>query len=412
MKTITPLRAKSRIAGALLAAALSCATVLTPVAATAAAPVPQSTPSAHESGPSNSPFIGRIIQIDRRWPSPVESLESTVTITDEPGQSGFTEWGTSFWNVPVWGTGAPSGNVVFQQRAGTNKEIAFTYTNGNSVRSLNPQAICSTDMNPDGSSTAACHLPFSWQEGVTYRATISPAHADGHDWWRLDITDTVTGDNTPVALVTSESTSNQIYYTSQWVNNTAQGYDIPTCAGIPRSTAVFGQQTNIEHSIRPNVVDSFVLAPCAASGRVICSGAENACTAAINPAAPERGFQLLNHLTNLCLETPYDDQQSVISPCHSTTNHHLNADETWRFEFAVRQEQHCLSASPHAPYAVSGSVCNDSAAQQWLYVPRLRTFFNPGSERCLAPEAQQLYSPVVTRVCTGDLLQTWTKISS
>lgn len=379
----------------MIAVALGVAGGLSPLAATAA-PLPSDTTSEAE------PLIvaGGMAAIDRYLPSTpggYDDIDTTLTVTREPGTNGRTYWAHQWYY-----SGGGTGYMGLQQRAGTEKYVNFSIWNTGSWSDVSAGVHCRS-FDHEGSGVQ-CDAPYAWQEGVTYRMTVERVDAG----WRATIVNTSSGVATPLATIAAPS-QNGISGLSEWVENFAQGADAhESCADVPGATAVYGVPTANSGAVVPTTSYDRTYGNCASIAKTVCTS-EQICTLSVQQGTLPDRVKLQNVYSTYCLDLLGGGLNAGLWHCTNNANQIIGQSDTYRIAFSDRTNQ-CLTVA--SANQVGAAACNDSARQQWLYVPRTSAYFNPATGLCLdAYGGATLDAPVRAHTCLGNGYQQWRTVS-
>ncbi|GAU71628.1 hypothetical protein SSP35_60_00020 [Streptomyces sp. NBRC 110611] len=339
---------------------------------------------------------------EREWPfrpGGYSDFETSITITRDPGYNGRTYWAHQFG---FSGSEEP-GYVGLQSRDGYEKFINFSIWGAASWSNVQSGTRC-RKFDHEGSGVQ-CDARYVWREGVTYRIKISRSSANS---WRAAITDTRTGKTTDVATIVLPQDRGGLSTLGEWVENFAQGSDQPsTCEDVPAATVVFGQPTASQGRVRPIRSSSYTYGNCSYIAKAVCT-TDHVCTLTVNQGSLPRRAKLQNTYSKYCLDMLGGGASAGLWHCETSPNQLISQGTDYRLHLSAQG----LCLQPDAQGMVKSASCNNSAEQQWMYLPQSSAYFNAGKGKCLDPlNNAELSAPLSVYDCLENAYQRWQPIS-
>lgn len=345
---------------------------------------------------------GGMATVHRTFPSAPDGyadIRTAVTITAEPGDSGNTYWAHQ-WGYARGGEGGYAG---LQQRSGTDKYLNFSIWGASGWHSTAAGASCQF-FGHEGDGVQ-CAMPYAWVTGVTYAVSIERPDAMS---WRAVITDSRSGVTTAVATIVLPDDRGGISWLSEWVENFSQGDEaLPSCAAVPRATAVFGRPTANGGTVASTSSLAYTYGNCAAVARTVCAS-DQTCTLAVNEESNVSRSQLRNSYSGYCLDLLGGGTVAGLWECASNPNQLVTHDPSLRLAFSDRPGS-CLTVGDDDRVGSAG--CDETSRQQWLPIPRTSAYWNAGTGTCLEPvQNAQPSTPLRVHACLDNGYQQWTAI--
>lgn len=345
---------------------------------------------------------GGMASISRSWPSKeggYDDFETSITITKSPGYNGRTYWAHQ-WDYSGGGEG---GYVGLQSLNGDDHAINFSIWGASGWSDAGSKTNCAF-FGHEGSGVQ-CQASYAWREGVTYRIKIARSGTNG---WQASVRDTRTGISTTVATIVLPEDRGGLQGLSEWVENFAQGSDQPTsCTQVPPATAVYGQPTANGGTVRTSSSSAYTYGDCASIAKSVCT-TDQVCTLTVNQGALPKRRKLLNLHSGYCLDLLGGGANAGLWHCTSNPNQILTQDVNYRLTIADKAGL-CLMAATGD--SVKSATCNNSATQQWMYMPQSHAYFNAGTGKCLDPlRNAALSAPLRVYNCLGNGFQQWQAI--
>ncbi|TWI01853.1 uncharacterized protein DUF3472 [Luteimonas cucumeris] len=341
---------------------------------------------------------GGMVAIDRQWPATelgYLDLSFPTTITDEPGNDGYTYWAHQFWFK-----GGNGGYVGLQQRDGNNKALNFSIWEATGW-TAEPGTQCAY-FDHEGNGVQ-CWVAYGWQQRVTYDIRIV-AEASGH--WAAYIIDTASGSQKKVATIEVPATWGGLTNrTNTFLEDYAQGnQQRPSCAAVPASSAVMHAPTAEQGSVGSVSSTATTYGVCATIARASCT-AEQDCIAAANVYGTLDSPQhLLNEHSGYCLDTLSGGFQAGLWDCAANTNQLVARDDGFRL--LMRSPSKCLQAD--ADGKVRLADCGNGSPQRWMPIPGSSEVYNVGARKCLDPMSGAVRGAwLQTHTCLANGYQRW-----
>ena len=399
----TILRVRRRRLGAAVILAFATTLAGSPLAATASAPASASVSAAPRAAATTTGVVaGGMAIVNRTWPATpggLSDIETSITISTEPGANGYTYW------AHQWGYAAGEGGYVgLQQRTGTEKALNFSIWGATGWRDGAAGTYC-RNFSHEGSGVQ-CDVTYDWRQGVTYTISVEKvANAS----WRATITDTSTKISTAVATIVLPSDRGGITTLSEWVENFAQGANTyASCAQVPKAVAVYGKPRGNKGTVTPVSSSSYAYGNCASIARTTCTS-DQACSLIVNPdATPTTGARLKNSAQGFCLDIFSGGNTAGLWNCDSGTsrNQVVHQDSSDRLVLSERSNE-CVTVRTDS--TVGSATCDSSARQKWQYVSSTKAYKNTGTELCLEGLGGGAHgSALRVHTCVGSSVQSWT----
>lgn len=330
-----------------------------------------------------------------------DRIDFPITITDEPGNNGYTFWANQF-NIKE---GDP-GYFGLQQRGGKQKYLNFSIWQASGWQAGYPANCRYFDHEGSG---VQCDLPYAWQEGVKYTLSIErltnnlvSAKAKNHK----------TGDVIEIARITLPSAWKGFDGSLHFIENFYQsGAGYPSCSSTPSTSVVFHKSV-ANSGISPEEVSSENYGDCASIANSYCVADKN-CVGLIKTTARSR-IRLKNG-TNAtkCISQKNGSSRTTINTCASSGNNLTYQRYNTGLDSLVRYNANpanCLIVDSAAANTVKLSVCDKTDSKQVLLpMPNTGAIYNLGTEKCLeATNGAAAGSAVKALACSGKSNQKWT----
>ncbi|KQZ57048.1 MULTISPECIES: ricin-type beta-trefoil lectin domain protein [unclassified Lysobacter] len=318
---------------------------------------------------------GGMVSIKRQWPATelgYLDMDFPTTITDEPGNDGYTYWAHQFWFK-----NGDGGYIGLQQRDGSSKWLNFSIWKATGW-TAEPGAQCAY-FDHEGSGVQ-CSIDYAWRERATYDIRIV---AEAPAQWAAYIVDTGSGAQRKVATIQVPATWGGLTdSTNTFLEDYAQGAnERASCAAVPASSAVMHAPTAEQGSVSPVSSTATTYGNCVAIARAACT-AEQDCIAAANVygtlGSPQR---LLNEQSGYCLDTLSGGTQAGLWDCTANANQQIERDDGFRL--LMRSRSQCLQAD--ADGKVRLADCGNGSRQRWMPIPGSKEVYNIGARKCLDP---------------------------
>ncbi|MET0581533.1 MAG: RICIN domain-containing protein [Pseudoxanthomonas sp.] len=324
---------------------------------------------------ANAVVAGGLVAFDHKWPASdigYLDMDFYLTVTQEPGQNGYTYWANQFWFK-----GGDGGYIGLQQRAGTTKAVNFSIWKATSWTAESGAQCAYFEHEGNG---VQCWIEYQWSQRKKYKLRLV---AESLGSWAASVTDIASGQTRKIATIRVPQTWGGLKETTNdFVEDFAQGSDQrASCTAVPATSAVFHRPAAENGTVSPTSSAARITGVCGSIARASCT-LEQDCIGSANRFGNVGDPKLLkNENSGNCLDTLAGGERAGLWTCASNNNQRVERDDYFRMLMRARSK--CLQAE--ANNQVKIAACTDSSIQRWIPVGTTNEIYNVGTGKCLDP---------------------------